>query len=426
MAIDTPATIVILGAGPVAIETALYARFLGYEVRLIERGEIGQSMRQWGHVRMFSPFSMNSSPLGLSALAAQDSERSLPEKDAILTANEFLDQYLVPLATSDLLSGSILTQHEVIAVGRQQLLKREAVGSSQRSETGFEVLVRNHERHEQVIQADIVIDCTGTFDHTNHVGSSGIPAIGEFESRAQIEYRLPDILGNDRERYAAKQTLVIGSGYSAATNVCLLGKLAAESLETHATWITRGETSQDDQAEPSGPMSRIADDLLTERDHLAQQANYLASSDDAHVTHWSKTTIEKIHYDAQGDHFQVTLSGEHAGTHTFDRVIANVGYRPDLSLYRELQVHQCFASEGPMKLAAKLLGESSINCLDQTSHGAESLMTSEPNFYILGSKSYGRSSQFLISVGLDQIRELFSVIGDRAELNLYAPVVLPE
>ena len=159
---------------------------------------------------------------------------------------------------------------------------------------------------------------------------------------------------------------------------------------------------------------------------MAQQANALASSEDAHVCHWSKTTIEKIHYDKGSDHFQVTLSGEHAGTHTFDRVIANVGYRPDLSLYRELQVHQCFASEGPMQLAGKLLGETSANCLDQTTHGAESLMTSEPNFYILGSKSYGRSSQFLISVGLNQIRELFSIIGDRAELNLYAPVDLPE
>ncbi|MEC9117285.1 MAG: FAD-dependent oxidoreductase, partial [Planctomycetota bacterium] len=32
MAIDTPATIAILGAGPIGLEAALYARFLGYEV----------------------------------------------------------------------------------------------------------------------------------------------------------------------------------------------------------------------------------------------------------------------------------------------------------------------------------------------------------------------------------------------------------
>ena len=38
-----------------------------------------------------------------------------------------------------------------------------------------------------------------------------------------------------------------------------------------------------------------------------------------------------------------------------DRVVANVGFRPDASLYQELQVHQCYASEGPMKLAAALL-----------------------------------------------------------------------
>merc|ERR1711957_1044215 len=27
-------------------------------------------------------------------------------------------------------------------------------------------------------------------------------------------------------------------------------------------------------------------------------------------------------------------------------IIANVGYRPDSSIYEELQVHQCYASEG--------------------------------------------------------------------------------
>ena len=32
MAIDTPARLAILGAGPIGLEAALYARFLGYDV----------------------------------------------------------------------------------------------------------------------------------------------------------------------------------------------------------------------------------------------------------------------------------------------------------------------------------------------------------------------------------------------------------
>ena len=53
-------------------------------------------------------------------------------------------------------------------------------------------------------------------------------------------------------------------------------------------------------------------------------------------------------------------------------------------------------------------------------HGPDALLLPEPNFYILGAKSFGRDSRFLISNGLEQIRELFTLIGDRTDLNLYA------
>ena len=38
-----------------------------------------------------------------------------------------------------------------------------------------------------------------------------------------------------------------------------------------------------------------------------------------------------------------------------DRVIGNVGYTPYAELYRELQIHECYASLGPMSLATALL-----------------------------------------------------------------------
>ncbi|MCA9269942.1 MAG: hypothetical protein KDA41_15785, partial [Planctomycetales bacterium] len=103
-----------------------------------------------------------------------------------------------------------------------------------------------------------------------------------------------------------------------------------------------------------------------------------------------------------------------------DRIIANVGYRPDASLYAELQVHQCYATDGPMKLAAALTQADSADCLAQQSAGAQALVNPEPSFYILGSKSFGRNSNFLYSLGLAQIREVFSLIGGREDLDLYA------
>ena len=40
MAIETPATIFFIGAGPVALEAALYARYLGYHVEICEAGQV--------------------------------------------------------------------------------------------------------------------------------------------------------------------------------------------------------------------------------------------------------------------------------------------------------------------------------------------------------------------------------------------------
>ena len=50
---------------------------------------------------------------------------------------------------------------------------------------------------------------------------------------------------------------------------------------------------------------------------------------------------------------------------------------------------------------------------------AQALLNPEPDFYVLGSKSYGRRSDFTLAAGHDQIRALFTIIGDRETLDLY-------
>ena len=52
--------------------------------------------------------------------------------------------------------------------------------------------------------------------------------------------------------------------------------------------------------------------------------------------------------------------------------------------------------------------------------GPQALITTEPNFYLLGSKSYGRNPHFTLPIGREQIRDLFKIIGDREGLDLYA------
>jgi hypothetical protein len=104
-----------------------------------------------------------------------------------------------------------------------------------------------------------------------------------------------------------------------------------------------------------------------------------------------------------------------------DRIIALVGYEPDRSIYAELQVHECYATGGPFKLAASLMGEAgaSPDCLAGSAPSADLLSNPEPGFFILGSKSYGRNSAFLIRSGLDQIRSLFAYLEREPGLDLH-------
>src|SRR5436853_6760001 len=123
MSRSDPPRVAILGAGPVGLEAALYAATLKLPFRVYERGQVGEHLRRWGHVRMFTPFGVNTTSLGRSTLRADAPRLDLPGDGDILTGREHFTAYLEPLAASSLLAGKIETGVTVLAVGRRGYLK---------------------------------------------------------------------------------------------------------------------------------------------------------------------------------------------------------------------------------------------------------------------------------------------------------------
>src|SRR5262249_19150151 len=102
--------IAVLGAGPVGLEAALYAATLGLPVTVYERGGVGEPLRQWGHVRLFSPFGMNSTPLARAAVRAARPREELPAEGDLLTGREHVSAYLEALAALPALRDSVRTE----------------------------------------------------------------------------------------------------------------------------------------------------------------------------------------------------------------------------------------------------------------------------------------------------------------------------
>ncbi|MEC7497500.1 MAG: NAD(P)-binding domain-containing protein [Planctomycetota bacterium] len=420
MAIDTPATIAILGAGPIGLEAALYARFLGYEVTVYEKGRVADHVRQWGHVTLFTPFHMNSSSLGRSAIETQAPDAPLPDSDAHLTGQQWVEEYLTRLTQVDLLRGNIREATEVLAVGKEGFLKSELVSHEERFEELQLVLARNAAGEENWQQFDIVIDTTGTFGVPNHLGPGGLPAAGESSlNRDQLwahqspplSFRLPDIESEHRNSFAGKHTLVLGAGYSAATNLSKLLKLQSKERSTRITWAVRHS-----EATERDLVARFPDDALPRRDQLASEVNQAAT--DGRIQVLFNAQIKGLAPTDTGQ-WDVQFYDEAIEALQVDAILANVGFQGDWEITEETQLHRCYASGGPMKWSATLVNSATADCLSKTSQSSENLLTTEPNFYVLGSKSHGRWSNFLFQNGLEQIRMLFSVIADRTNLNLY-------
>ncbi len=404
-------TIAIVGAGPIGLEAALRARREGLEVRVFEAGRVAEHFARYGPVRLFTPFRMNSTDLGRAALRAAGAR--LPGDEEILTASELRDRYLLPLSRLPEMSGVVREGARVGAIAREGLAKGQ---SRARAARPFLLRMENAKGEPAGIErAEVVIDASGVYATPNATGSGGLPALGEESLGERFERHLPDVRGEARRRYAGKRILLVGDGRSVANVVADLDDLAragGEGARPHVEWIHRDRGGDCFAPVPAAELDQlpVLRDLSERVTRIAREAAWIRRHAGATIVTYRPLpsgAIEVALVDSRGAEERIEV----------DRVLALVGYRPDLSLFRELQIHICYASEGPMALAAAILAaqskdpEAAQGCLGQVAHGPETLKNPEPDFYILGAKSYGRNPNFLLTLGHQQIEDAMGLIG---------------
>ena len=392
--------IAILGSGPTGLEAALAAAERGLPFTLYEATPgVAGHVRAWGHVSLFTPWSMNVSPRMRAALEAAGVP--VPDGDRCPTGDELVDRLLAPLAALPGIAPNLRLSSRIVAIGREGLLKHEEISTSARSAQPFRLLVSDSDGCERIEHATLVIDTTGTYSNPNMLGDGGIPAPGELALDGWVRRSLPNFA--QEGDWAGKTILLIGGGHSAQTAVRDLARLAEQAPGTRVIWAMRNAVH-----------SCGADDtdVLPERGRLLREAAELANGGSPAIEVKPGVAVESLR--RKGGRVEVSLrSADGLETVTVDRILSLTGFVPDDRMYRQLQIHECYAFSAPMKLSAALLGSAGGggDCLSQTSHGADTLVNPEPNFYILGIKSYGRNTNFLMRVGWEQVGEVFGRIG---------------
>ncbi len=397
--------VAIIGAGPVGLEAATLAACQNLDVVVFEKSDVAYHLRQWGHVQLFSPFRMNHSRWGIGLLSRAFPDLELPSESAYMTAREYVESYLEPLARIPEMRDRVHRGVQVVTIGKDRLAKDDWIADSQRAEWPFRLLLDHHGR-EVIHRTRAVIDASGVYSTPRFMGSGNIPAIGERQARrdaaSHLHYGSVDVLRTNREQFSGRRILLVGGGHSAATALEAFAHLLESAPNTRIWWVNRSAATE--------PYLIFQNDPLPSRDRLSKLANHLAADPPSWLAYLGNSTVEAIQHwpkkletESTLDNFQVlidTPNGEK--TLEVDEIIANVGYRPDSSLHSQLQVHECYATSGPFKLAAALIG-SSADCLAQKEQGIETLKNPEPNFFILGNKSYGTNPTFLLTQGIQQI-----------------------
>lgn len=227
--------VAIVGTGPVGLTAASHLLSRGLEPVIFEAGDApGASVREWGHVRVFSPWRYNIDPVAADLLERHG--WTAPRANEYPTGSEIVADYIEPLAAVPAIGSRLHLGARVTRVSRYRIDKLKDAG---RKEAPFELVVERggiEERH----LARAVIDASGTWTRPNPIGANGVPALGELAHADRIAYAIPDVLAADRARYAGKRVLVVGSGHSAFNVMLDLVRLHEHEPTMEIVWAIRG------------------------------------------------------------------------------------------------------------------------------------------------------------------------------------------
>lgn len=399
--------VAVIGAGPIGLATAAELVRRDQEVVVVEQGEtVAAAVRQWGHVRLFSPWSELTSPAAVALL--EDAGWAHPDPEAYPTGADWVRDYLDPLGT---LLGDrvVLTGRRVSGVARAE---RDLLVDSGRADQPFVLHVQDSGGASQRLLARAVVDCSGTWGAPNPLGAEGYPAAGESAAVDRILYGMPD-QDSAQTRFAGSPTAVVGSGASALTALIALTSAPLHTADSRVVWVVRRGTVGN--AFGGGELDELpARGALGTRVRAAVDAGLIEV-----VTGFRVAEVQE-----QGAGLALVAT-DGRRVEGLAQVVGATGFRPDLSFLSEVRLDLDHRLQAPALLAPGI-DPNLHSCGSVQPHGYDVLGQPEGELYLAGMKSYGRAPSFLAMTGYEQVRSIAAALAGDLEAARAIELTLPD
>jgi thioredoxin reductase len=403
--------VAVIGAGPVGLAAAAHLKVRGIPFKLLEAGAtVASNIQSWKHIRVFSPWKYNIDKAARQLLS--ETTWQSPNDEGLPTGGELFKQYLEPFYELSFIKSNTHLNSRVLSIGRKNLDKMKTSG---RQNLPFVIQVLQDNEVKQ-FEAQAIIDATGTWNSPNPIGSGGVYAVGEVDNRDKIFYGIPDILDQHSDRYKNKTVLVVGSGHSSINAILELDKLKDRYPDTEINWVLRKKNVRD-------VYGGQENDALEARGALGIKIEELVNNDRVNV--YTPFQVQQI-LNKEGRLSIVGFQGDQKyALPPVDEIISNTGSRPDFSFIREIRLNIDPSLESVHEIA-ELIDPNIHSCGTVRPHGEKELRHPEKDFYIVGSKSYGRAPTFLMATGYEQVRSIVAALDGDMEAALNVELDLPE
>jgi cation diffusion facilitator CzcD-associated flavoprotein CzcO len=314
-----------------------------------------------------------------------------PEISHIPTGDELASDYLEPLASCPPIKDRLKLRSRVRSVTK---LHVDRSAQHERRSLPFELTVETPGKGKtQTFLARAIIDASGVLDTPRPMGVNGLPIDGEASCNGRITYGIPPL--GDLATIGAR-VLVLGSGHSAMQSVVAL---SMSERQRQIVWALRRDKT-------CGFLCSASSDRFPAR--LVLQSEARRRIDSGHVRMLFGAIFTRVSKTTSG----IVVTSIDGTREEFDHIVVATGYRPDFAMVRELQtdfdpVYECSAGMRPV------LDTAAGCCGAVPPHGEAELRHPETGFYVVGVRSFGRASSFLMLAGYEQVRTIAaSLAGD--------------